>query len=108
MIPLVLTTFANPSAAEGVVRTLVEERLAACGTLLPGARSIFRWKDAIEESAETVVLFKTTIERHDDLVRRLKELHPYETPEIISLDPAAVSGEYAAWVQACTQTSPSG
>ena len=102
MIRLVLTTFASPEDAENVIRVLVEERLVACGTLLPGARSIYRWKDKIEDAVETVVFLKTTTERLPDLTRRLKELHPYETPEMITLDPEAVSGEYAAWVKECT------
>lgn len=102
MIRVVLTTFASPEDAERAIRSLVEEKLAACGTLMPGARSIYRWKDQIEDAVETVVLLKTTAGRQEEMTRRLKELHPYETPEVISLDPEAVSGGYAAWVRECT------
>ena len=58
MIRLVFTTFANAEDAAKAVRTLVEEKFAACGTILPGARSIYRWKDAIEDNAESLVLAK--------------------------------------------------
>lgn len=103
MIRLVLTTFANEEDAARVVRVLVEEKLAACGTILPGARSIYRWKEAVEDAAEVMVLLKTTPGRLPEMEGRLKALHPYETPEMIALDPEGVSGEYAAWVHACTR-----
>lgn len=97
---LVLSTFASEENAAAVVRVLVEEHLAACGTVLPGARSIYRWKDAVEDTPETVVLFKTTAAAEAAFRRRLAELHPYETPEIVTLTPADVAPAYAAWVAA--------
>ena len=102
MIRLILTTFANEEDAAKAVSTLVEENVAACGTILPGARSIYRWKDAIEDNRESLVLLKTSVERYPDLERRLRAIHPYETPEIVALDPAAVSSEYARWVIQCS------
>jgi periplasmic divalent cation tolerance protein len=101
MIRLVLTTFANAEDAAKAVRTLVDEQVAACGTILPRARSIYRWKDAIEDSEEAVVLLKTSVERFPMLEERLRAIHPYETPEIVALDPAAVSKDYADWVIGC-------
>lgn len=98
MIRLVLTTFANAQDAAKAVRTLIEANLAACGTILPDARSIYRWKDAIEDSSESVVLLKTSVERFPALEEKLRAIHPYETPEIIALDPVAVSKDYADWV----------
>jgi periplasmic divalent cation tolerance protein len=80
------------------VRTLVDEQIIACGTILSGARSIYRWKDAIEDTEESVVLLKTSVERFPALEERLRAIHPYETPEIIALDPTAVSKDYADWV----------
>jgi periplasmic divalent cation tolerance protein len=101
MIRLVLTTFANAEDAAKAVRTLVDEQVVACGTILPGARSIYRWKDAIEDSEEAVVLLKTSVERFPMLEERLRAIHPYETPEIVALDSAAVSKDYADWVIGC-------
>jgi len=98
MIHVVLTTFANADDAAKAVRTLVDEQIIACGTILPGARSIYRWKDAIEDTEESVVLLKTSAERFPALEERLRAIHPYETPEIIALDPTAVSKDYADWV----------
>jgi periplasmic divalent cation tolerance protein len=98
MIHVVLTTFANAEDAAKAVRTLVDEQIIACGTILPGARSIYRWKDAIEDTEESVVLLKTSAERFPALEERLRAIHPYETPEIIALDPTAVSKDYADWI----------
>jgi periplasmic divalent cation tolerance protein len=103
MIRLVFTTFANAEDAARAVRTLVEEKVAACGTILPGARSIYRWKDAIEDTGESLVLLKISVERFPDLERRLRAIHPYETPEIVALDPTAVSSDYADWVIQCSR-----
>jgi periplasmic divalent cation tolerance protein len=101
MIRVVLTTFANAEDAAKAVRILVDEQIIACGTILPGARSIYRWKAAIEDSEEAVVLLKTSAERFPALEERLRAIHPYETPEVIALDPTAVSKDYADWVIEC-------
>jgi periplasmic divalent cation tolerance protein len=101
MIRLVLTTFASSEDAAKAVRTLVNEQLIACGTILPGARSIYRWKDAIEDNEEAVVLLKTSAEKFPALEQRLRAVHPYETPEIVAIDPVAVSRDYADWVTSC-------
>ena len=98
MIHVVLTTFANAEDAAKAVRTLVDEQIIACGTILSGARSIYRWKDAIEDTEEFVVLLKTSAERFPALEERLRAIHPYETPEIIALHPTAVSKDYADWI----------
>lgn len=100
MIRLVLTTFANSEDAASVIHKLVEEKVAACGTILPGARSIYAWKSEIEDTAEVMVFLKTAAEKLSALQARLLELHPYETPEILALDPVGVSAGYAAWVTA--------
>lgn len=100
MIRLVLTTFATGEDAATVVRKLVEEKVAVCGTILPGARSIYAWKGAVEDTEEVMVFLKTAAEKFPALQARLLELHPYETPEILALDPTGVSADYAAWVVA--------
>lgn len=98
MIQVVLTTFGNAEDAARVIRTLVEERHAACGTIVPGARSIYAWEGKIEDALEVFVILKTTAGNFPALQDRLKALHPYETPEIIAVEPKGVFGEYARWV----------
>lgn len=95
---IVFTTFASEEDAARVVRTLVEERLAACGNLLPGARSIYRWKDAVEDQREVVALLKTRKQDWTALVSRLHELHPYDTPECVAVRIAAGAPRYMAWL----------
>jgi len=103
---IVFTTFASEEDAARVVRTLVEERLVACGNLLPGARSIYRWRDAVEDQREVVALLKTRKQDWTALVSRLHELHPYDTPECVAVRIAAGAPRYMAWLDA--SLSPDG
>ncbi len=98
MIRLVLTTFADGETAARIVKTLVSERLAACGTILPGARSIYLWNGVLEDNEEAVVLFKIATSNQEVFSRRLTELHPYEVPEILSISPVDWNEAYAWWV----------
>jgi len=100
---LVLTTTANPGEAARLGRTLVEERLAACATLIPAVQSIYRWQGQIESSGETLLLLKTALEQLPALEARLHELHSYQTPEFLVLTIDAASQGYLAWMQSCLQ-----
>ncbi len=95
---VVFTTFATEEDAARVVRTLVDERLIACGNILPGVRSIYRWKDAVEDAREVVAILKTRKQDWTALISRLHELHPYETPECIAVRVAAGAPKYMAWL----------
>ena len=95
---IVFTAFASETDAARVARVLVEERLVACANLLPGARSIYRWKTAVNDEREVVVLMKTRKQDWTALVSRLHELHPYETPECIAVRIAAGAPTYMAWL----------
>lgn len=61
--------------------------------------SVYRWKENIEEDSEALILGKTTDERLDDLINRLKELHSYETPEVLALEVGEGLSEYLDWVE---------
>lgn len=104
---IVFTTFASEGEARAVVVTLLEERLAACGTLLPAVQSIYRWQGAIESNAETMAVLKTTEAVYDAFEKRLRELHPYDTPEIVALPAEHVSAPYLAWLrESCAEPPP--
>lgn len=94
---VVLTTLPSRDAAETIARALVDARLAACVQLIDGLRSIYRWQGRIEESAEVQLIAKTTPAASAALVDRLRALHPYDVPEILTLD-AAASESYARWL----------
>jgi periplasmic divalent cation tolerance protein len=95
---LLVTTFAKEEQATEIVRTLVRERHVACGTLLRGARSIYIWQGRLEDVEEIVVHFKTTAAAAPGAAARLKELHPYDVPEILVLAPDCANAAYAQWV----------
>jgi len=95
---IVFTTFANEADAARVARALVDERLVACANLLPGVRSIYRLKDAVEDQPEVVVLMKTRKQDWTALLSRLHELHPYEVPECVAVRIAAGAPLYMAWL----------
>lgn len=106
-LSIILTTFPSEEVAASVVRELLKDKLIACGTLLLGARSLYHWKGKVEESAEVVVLLKTNQVRVDHCMERLTELHPYEVPEIVLIDPESVSAPYIAWVNASLMSEDS-
>jgi periplasmic divalent cation tolerance protein len=97
---IVLTTTANPEEAARLGRVLVEERLAACATLIPAVQSIYRWQSEIESATETLLLLKTGPEQLPALEARLHELHSYQTPEFLVLGVEAASQPYLDWLQA--------
>jgi periplasmic divalent cation tolerance protein len=97
---VVLTTTATVEEARRLGRILVEERLAACATLAPGAESIYRWQGEVECSAETLLLLKTGPEQLPALQARLLELHSYQTPEFLVLWVESGSQPYLDWLQA--------
>jgi periplasmic divalent cation tolerance protein len=95
---VVLSTFPNPDKAAEIARVLVDERLAACVNLVPTVRSIYRWQGAVSDDTETLAVIKTTRDRYDALAARLRELHPYEVPEMLAFDVAAGHAAYLSWV----------
>lgn len=102
MLKLIITSFSDKEAALIVIRSLIQEQLIACGTLLPQAYSIYHWEGKIEETQEAIVFLKTTVTCLEKCTQRLKELHPYEVPEIIVLDPCAIEPSYLKWVEEVT------
>jgi periplasmic divalent cation tolerance protein len=99
---VVLTTVATESAATSLVRALLDRRLVACGTILPGARSIYRWEDRVADEAEVVVLLKTRRARLPALEEAFAALHPYAVPELLALDVAHGLERYLGWIGAET------
>ncbi len=103
---LVFSTFPSEEEAARVVRALVAERLIACGNLLPGARSLYRWQGAVADEREVVALMKTRKQDWTALLSRLHELHPYEVPECIAVRLAAGAPKYLAWLEESLAPAP--
>lgn len=100
---VVLCTFPDVEKARQTGTALVEAQLAACVNLLPGIESIYRWQGAVERAGEVLAVFKTTQEAWPAFEQRLRELHPYDVPEIVALKPEQVAESYARWVMAETK-----
>ena len=96
---VVLVTLPDQRAAEELVEQLVEESVVACGTILPGATSIYRWQGVIERAQEALVVFETTAAGAGRLVRRVPELHPYDVPEVLVLPVEEGHRPYLEWVE---------
>jgi len=94
---LVLVTASSADEAAKIGRALVEQRLAACANIVPGVTSIYRWQGKIEEAAEHLLLIKSSRENWETLQMAIKSLHSYECPEIVAIEPGAISPAYAAW-----------
>jgi periplasmic divalent cation tolerance protein len=100
---VVLVTAPTAERAAELARTLVEERLAACGNVVPGLRSIYRWEGKVEDEPEALLLLKTTRARFEALRDRVLALHPYQVPEVIALPVEAGSAAYLDWIAAETR-----
>jgi len=96
---LVLSTFPDADTARRIARLLVEEKLAACVNLVPQIESIYRWKGAIETGQESLAIIKSTIGKYQLLESRIRELHPYEVPEIISVRIDSGNLDYLRWIE---------
>jgi periplasmic divalent cation tolerance protein len=99
---VVLVTAPGADKAAQIARALVEERLVACGNVVPGLRSIYRWDGKVQDDSEALLVLKTTRARFEALRERVLALHPYEVPEILAFPVEAGSERYLAWIAAET------
>lgn len=96
---VVLVTVPDPETGRALVRNVVEARLAACGNLIPGLTSVYRWEDGVQQDPESLILFKTTAGRLPALEETVVALHPYEVPEFLVLQTIDGHLPYLAWVR---------
>jgi uncharacterized protein involved in tolerance to divalent cations len=98
----ILTTTASPDEADRIADALVAEGLAAC-VQIAAIRSRYIWKGQVERADEQLLLIKTREALFEPVRARIRELHSYETPEIVALPIAAGDGEYLAWLAQAAQ-----
>lgn len=98
-VRVALVTAPSVEVAEALVRRLVEERLVACGNIVPGLTSIYRWEGEVARDAEVLIVLKTVEDVVPRLTERVVELHPYEVPEVLVLPIEAGHDAYLAWVR---------
>ena len=95
----VMTATDKKEDAERIARSLVEMRLAGCVQIVGPVMSIYRWKGRIETAGEWLCLIKSHKDRYGAIEEAIRSLHPYETPEIISLPIIDGSESYLNWLQ---------
>ena len=101
---LVLSNLPDRPAADILAAALVQRQAAACVNVLAPCKSVYRWKGAIEETEEIPVLIKTTADRYGQVEKIIRELHPYELPEIVAFNLSEGLPAYLQWVYAETRS----
>ncbi|MEM8744984.1 MAG: divalent-cation tolerance protein CutA [Pseudomonadota bacterium] len=102
---VVYTTFETIDQAKELGHVLLKSRLAACMNIVPAMTSIYEWEGEVHETAEAVMLIKTSRRCQTEVLRRTKELHPYDTPALYVLDPLHTDTDFGAWIAAQTGLS---
>lgn len=95
---VVMTTVASADEAVTLIKTLLERRLIACGQIVPGVRSLYRWNGKIADEIEVIVYLKTRAARLDSLEVAFAELHPYKVPELLALPVTGGLSKYLGWI----------
>ncbi len=99
---LVLSSCPDAASAQVLTTALLSERLAACVNRLPGIKSMYRWQNQVERDDEVLLMIKTRAALYPQLEALIKDMHPYELPEIIAIPISQGSAEYLAWIDAET------
>ncbi len=100
---VVLITCPNEDEAVKIAGAVVEEKLAACVNIIKNIRSIYKWEGKLQDDTEVLMIAKTHKDRFDGLQKRVKELHSYDVPEIISLSITDGSEDYLSWIRRSTE-----
>jgi len=101
---MVFVMAGNEDEAAKIARALVEERLAACVNILGPVRSVYRWRGAIEDEREYLLVIKSQARLYSRVERKVRELHSYEVPEIIAVAITQGSKPYLDWLIESTAT----
>jgi len=96
---VVLSTCATEEEAAKLARVLVEARVAACVTMVPGAQSVYRWQGAVETAAECLLIIKSSRRLFEPLRTALEEAHPYDVPEVLAMPVVEGAAKYMNWLE---------
>ncbi|XXF80459.1 divalent-cation tolerance protein CutA [Myxococcaceae bacterium GXIMD 01537] len=103
---VVLVTAPTADKAAELARALVEEQLAACGNIVPGLRSIYRWEGKVQDEPEVLLILKTQAPLFEALRERILALHPYQVPEVLRLGVEAGHPPYLDWIRDSVRKAP--
>jgi len=99
MVVVIYSTTDDIENANKIAHSLVEEKLVACVNIIPKIESVYRWQGKIEEDSECVLIAKTTDKNVDKTIQKIKELHPYDLPDIVVLPIIGGLKEYLNYVK---------
>lgn len=99
MIKLIYATFGSKEEAVSVAKLLLTEKLIACANIIDGSTSIYRWQNEIQQQSEVILFAKTTAEKTTQTISRIKELHSYELPCILTLPVDDGFAQFVKWVE---------
>jgi periplasmic divalent cation tolerance protein len=100
---ITFTTCKDRKQATAIARALVEEKLAACVNVVPGLLSIYRWEGKVEKAREVLLVIKSRKALTKRLIARVRALHSYEVPEVVTVPIADGNPAYLRWVRASTR-----
>jgi periplasmic divalent cation tolerance protein len=95
----VYVTTPDAACAERIAQSVLAQRLVACVNILPGVRSLYWWKGALERAEETVLVAKTEDDHFDALVLAIRAQHPYECPCIAAMPISRSTPDFLAWIE---------
>jgi periplasmic divalent cation tolerance protein len=98
MYQVTLCTCPTASVAQKIAEHLVSEKLAACVNILPNMISVYRWQGKVVNETEVQLMIKSTLALFDSINNRIKQLHPYDTPEVITLNIQQGDNQYLNWI----------
>jgi periplasmic divalent cation tolerance protein len=95
---LVFTSLPDEASAFALSEAIIERRLAACVSRLPGIASTYRWEGKVERAEEVALIIKTTQEQYPALEKAIIDLHPYDLPEILAVPASHTLPAYLTWL----------
>ena len=98
----IYTTFPDEAVAQRTCKAIIGNRLAACANIFPAMTAIYEWQGNLETEQECAVYLKTLERQAEELMKTLREMHPYDTPAIVEIPVSSVDKDYLAWVTAQT------
>jgi len=94
----VFVTVPDEETAVKVAKAVLDSKIAACASMIPAVRSLYWWKGEIQDDSELLLVIKTRSDMFDLLSRKIREIHPYEVPEIIAFPIVMGNHDYLAWI----------
>jgi len=104
MHQIIFCTCPDQQTAKQIAESLIRDKSAACVNIIPGITSVYQWQGKIESAQEHLLLIKSRVEKYSTIESKIKQIHPYELPEIIAVPIERGLPEYLQWIDSCLST----